>query len=48
VVAFEVAGVLLLVAMIGAIAMSVKRVPRDDPVPAGPSPGTIGREVPPF
>jgi len=48
VVAFEVAGVLLLVAMIGAIAMSVKNVPHDDPVPAGPPPGTIGREVPPF
>lgn len=48
VVAFELSGVLLLVAMIGAIALSKKRVPVDDPLPAGPPPGTIGREVPPF
>lgn len=48
VVAFELAGVLLLVAMIGAIAVSRKRVPTDEPVTPAPPPGTIGREVPPF
>jgi len=48
VVAFELAGVLLLVAMIGAIAVSRKRVPSDVPVEEGPPPGAIGRQVPPF
>lgn len=48
IVALELAGLLLLIAMIGAIAMSKKRVPVDQTeVPAAP-PGQIGREVPPF
>lgn len=48
VVAFELAGVLLLVAMIGAIAVSRKRVPADEFAPPAQALGTIGREVPPF
>ena len=48
VVALEIAGVLLLVAMVGAIAMARKRVPRDVPATPGPPPGRIGKEVPPF
>ncbi|MFH0983198.1 MAG: NADH-quinone oxidoreductase subunit J [Planctomycetota bacterium] len=48
VVALEIAGVLLLVALIGAIAMAQKRVPCDVPLPSPPPPGRIGREVPPF
>ena len=47
-VAFELAGVLLLIAMIGAIAVSRKQVPPDETVSAAPPPGKIGREVPPF
>ena len=48
VVALEIAGVLLLVAMIGAIALAKKRVPRDVPV-APPIPlGETGKQVPPF
>jgi NADH-quinone oxidoreductase subunit J len=48
VVALEIAGVLLLVAMIGAIAMAKKRVPQDVPAAAPPPAGQIGKEVPPF
>ena len=48
VVALEIAGVLLLVAMVGAIAMARKRVPRDVPAAPMPLPGQIGKEVPPF
>ncbi len=47
-VAFELAGILLLIAMIGAIAVSRKQVPTDETIPAAPPPGKIGREVPPF
>ncbi len=48
VVALEIAGVLLLVAMVGAIAMAKKRVPCDVPVAPALPPGQIGKEVPPF
>lgn len=48
VVALEIAGILLLVAMVGAIAMAKKRVPRDVPVSPAPPLGQIGKEVPPF
>ncbi len=48
VVAFEIAGVLLLIAMIGAIAVSRKRVPAEDWAGPASEPGKIGREVPPF
>ncbi len=45
---FELAGVLLLVAMIGAIAIARKRVPAEE-VPTAELPlGQIGRQVPPF
>lgn len=48
VVALEVAGVLLLISMIGAIALSRKKVP-PDPYAAAPRPlGQVGREVKPF
>ncbi len=44
----EVAGLLLLVAMIGAIAIAKKRVPAEE-IPAAEKPlGQIGKEVPPF
>lgn len=48
VVALEIAGVLLLVALIGAIALARKRVPRDVPAIAQRPLGEIGKEVPPF
>ncbi len=48
VIALEIAGVLLLVAMIGAIAMARKRVPADEYVPPAPEPGAAGRTVAPF
>lgn len=48
VVALEVAGVLLLVSMIGAIAMARKRVPQEGTVMAPKPIGQIGREVEPF
>jgi NADH-quinone oxidoreductase subunit J len=48
VVALELSGVLLLVAMVGAIALARKPVPRDVPMPTPPPPGQIGREVAPF
>ncbi|MCO6437751.1 MAG: NADH-quinone oxidoreductase subunit J [Phycisphaerae bacterium] len=48
VVVLEIAGVLLLVSMIGAVALSRKRVPYEGaPVPTTPL-GQIGREVDPF
>ena len=44
----EVAGLLLLVAMIGAIAIAKKRVPAEE-IPAAEKPlGQIGKEVAPF
>jgi len=46
--AFELAGVLLLIAMIGAIAVSRKRVPKHPVVEAAEPPGMIGRSVPPY
>ncbi len=48
VVALEIAGLLLLVAMIGAIAVSRKRVPADGPGLEGLPLGQSGREAPPF
>lgn len=48
VVSLEIAGVLLLVAMVGAIAVSKKRVPTDEAAPRRRPPGEIGREVAPF
>ncbi len=47
-VSVEVAGVLLLVAMIGAIAIARKRIPHADEGAAGPAPGEIGRRVEPY
>ena len=48
VVAIELAGILLLVAMIGAIAIARKRVPTERSGPL-PSPiGQVGRRVPPY
>ena len=48
VVTLEIAGVLLLVAMIGAIALSRKKVPAEGrPQPERPL-GEVGREVPPY
>ncbi len=48
VVTVELAGVLLLVAMVGAIAIARKQVPVEHVGPPPPPPGRIGREVPPF
>ncbi|HEY3242814.1 MAG TPA: NADH-quinone oxidoreductase subunit J [Phycisphaerae bacterium] len=48
IIVFEVAGLLLLVAMIGAIALARKRVPADEYFPPPPEPGVIGRQVAPF
>ena len=48
VVAFELAGVLLLVAMVGAIAISKKRVPSEEAALEVPPPGQIGRDAAPF
>ena len=48
VVALEIAGVLLLVAMVGAIALSKKRVPTDGYRPESVSLGAVGKEVPPY
>lgn len=48
VVALEIAGVLLLVAMVGAIAMAKKRIPCDVPIAPPPPPGEIGKQVAPF
>jgi len=48
VVALEIAGVLLLVAMIGAIALSKKKVPIDGLGAIARPLGQVGREVPPF
>jgi NADH-quinone oxidoreductase subunit J len=47
-VALEIAGVLLLVAMIGAIAVSRKRVPSDEPAGREVPLGKVGREVAPY
>lgn len=48
VVVLEIAGVLLLVSMIGAVALSRKRVPYEGPVVPTMPLGRIGREVEPF
>ena len=48
VVALEIAGMLLLIAMVGAIALSKKMVPTDGYRPAQATLGVIGKEVPPF
>ncbi len=48
VVALEIAGVLLLIAMIGAIALAKKKVPSEGRAAVGPPLGQIGKEVPPF
>ena len=48
VVALEIAGVLLLVAMVGAIALSRKRVPAESYEPPRRAPGQVGKEVPPY
>ncbi len=47
-VSVEVAGLLLLVAMIGAIAIARKRIPHADEGAAGPAPGEIGKRVEPY
>ncbi|MFQ5462024.1 MAG: NADH-quinone oxidoreductase subunit J [Phycisphaerae bacterium] len=47
-VALELGAVLLLVSMVGAIAMSRKRVPREGVVPARRPLGEIGKEVGPY
>lgn len=48
VVVLEISGVLLLVSMVGAIALSRKRVPMEGYRPAAPPLGQIGKEVEPF
>ncbi|MFQ5491421.1 MAG: NADH-quinone oxidoreductase subunit J [Phycisphaerae bacterium] len=48
VITLEVAGLLLLVAMVGAIAIAKKRVPGEEDHADRPAPGSIGREVAPF
>ncbi len=48
VVVLEISGVLLLVSMVGAIAMSRKRVPMEGYRPAAPPLGQIGKEVEPY
>lgn len=48
IVVVELAGVLLLVAMVGAIAIAKKSVPVLQVGPPPPAPGTIGRQAPPF
>lgn len=48
IVVVELAGVLLLVAMVGAIAIAKKSVPVHRIGPEPPPPGQIGREAPPF
>lgn len=48
IVVVELAGVLLLVAMVGAIAIAKKSVPVQQMGPEPPPPGQIGREAPPF
>ena len=48
VVALEIGGVLLLVAMVGAVALSRKRIPIEGVSPPAPEPGEIGRKVPPY
>ena len=47
-VSVELAGVLLMVAMIGTIAIARKRIPRADEGDESPPPGEIGRRAKPF
>jgi NADH-quinone oxidoreductase subunit J len=48
VVALEIGGVLLLIAMIGAIALSKKRIPVEGHRPPPGALGNVGKEVPPY
>jgi hypothetical protein len=48
VVTVQVAGLLLLAAMVGAIAIARQRVPAEPVGPPPPQPGEIGKQVPPF
>jgi NADH-quinone oxidoreductase subunit J len=48
VVALEIAGMLLLIAMVGAIALSKKKVPTDGHRPEPVTLGVVGKEVPPY
>jgi len=48
VVALEIGGVLLLIAMVGAVALSRKRVPVEGVFEPSRPPGEAGREVPPY
>lgn len=48
VVVLEIAGVLLLVAMVGAVVLARRPLPHDATRTPGPPPGTTGREVEPF
>ena len=47
-VALQIAGILLLISMVGAIGLSRKRVPIEGFVPSRPPLGQIGREVEPY
>ncbi len=47
-VSLQVAGVLLMVAMVGAIVLAQKRLPRVDEDRQAPPPGEIGRQAPPY
>ena len=48
IVVLEMAGVLLLISMVGAVALARKKAPADGYQPAARSVGQIGKEVPPF
>lgn len=48
VIVLEIAGVLLLISMVGAIALSRKTVPSERSAAPAPPPGQIGREAEPF
>ncbi len=47
-VALEIGGVLLLISMVGAVALSRKRIPIEGVPPPAPTLGQIGKEVEPF
>jgi len=47
-VSLQVAGVLLMVAMVGAIVLAQKRLPRADADRPSPPPGEVGRHAPPY
>ncbi len=48
VVVLQLAGLLLLIGMVGAVGLVRKRVPRDVPAEPSPPPGEIGKRVKPF